>query len=123
MFDVLLGTLLGVGLVLAFQELHRQYTAYNQRRWIRRSNEAIALLEKPDLTGWGYVEPTDAPVALPQESYCRSWCHDSQAEHDADLPWTDAQVKSASDDELVARIQQLAAQAERVWPGTKDTAW
>jgi hypothetical protein len=101
----ILGMLLGSGLVLAFQELRRQHDAFQQRRWIRRSNEAIALLA-PETHG-----------------YCRSWCHDSQAEHDADVQWTDDQIKAATDAEIYARIEELADQAERVWPGTKDTAW
>jgi hypothetical protein len=64
MFDVLLGTVLGMGLVLAFQELRRQYNAFNQRRWIARANSAIALLDACDC--WGEPHASSCPAA-PEE--------------------------------------------------------
>jgi hypothetical protein len=98
----ILGMLLGSGLVLATQELRRQYNAFNQRRWIRTTNTALTVAA---------------------DDCCRSWCHDSQAEHDADVQWTDDQIKAATDADIYARIEELSAQAERVWPGTPDTKW
>jgi hypothetical protein len=98
----ILGMILGSGLVLAAQELRRQYAAFQHRRWIRT---------------------TDVSLTIAADDYCQSWCHDSQAEHDADVSWSDTQVKSATDDELRDRISQLADQSFQVWPGTKDTAW
>jgi hypothetical protein len=98
----ILGMILGSGLVLAAQELRRQYAAFQHRRWIRT---------------------TDVSLTIAADSYCRSWCHDSQAEHDDDVQWTDDQVKAATDADIYARIEELSAQAERVWPGTKDTSW
>jgi hypothetical protein len=46
MWDNMLFLILGAGLVLAFQELRRQYAAYHHRRWIRRTDETIALLNE-----------------------------------------------------------------------------
>lgn len=105
MQHLILGMLLGSGLVFAFQEIQLQLFMRKQARLKRAQDDAIALLA-PETHG-----------------YCRSWCHDSQAEHDADVSWSDEQIKSASDDEILARIGDLSRQAERVWPSTPDTKW
>jgi hypothetical protein len=46
LYILMLGVVLGAGLVLAFQELRRQYTAFKERQWHRRASEAIALLNE-----------------------------------------------------------------------------
>jgi hypothetical protein len=101
MYEFILGTIFGAGLVLAIQTISREWNAFNQRRWIASTNETIALLDEPevdtlnpDLATWGWVEPTDAGPcgchATWTEHYT-GWdytckCHRTRADHEAGLP-------------------------------------
>jgi hypothetical protein len=129
MWDNMLFLILGAGLVLAFQELRRQYNAYHQRRWIRRSNEAIALLEEPslseqwasgewarrehqvdmsyeDVKTWGYVEPTDAGPC---------GCHRTWTEHYEHWDYTCKCHRTKAEHDLEVAVNRAQS--------TPDTPW
>lgn len=66
MFMFLLGVLFGSGVVLAYQELRRQFSTWFDDRVQAETDRRLQSLA--DLEGWGYVEPTDAPKPMPKDS-------------------------------------------------------
>jgi hypothetical protein len=109
----IIGLLLGLAVIPFIEELKLQWVMHNQRKEEKLEALVSARINAKELAAWGIICSTPG-CTLDNHGHAHS---------DGYVPMTDAELKSASSDEIRSHIQTLGAQAERIWPSTPDSRW